>query len=359
MAEDDHSRKADPEPRLLCALPPAVPVILPQDVGPNRAFAIRVGARKWVNGTVLHYCFLDRTLAPNKWMWLDKQKEVVRWAFGIWKAKGIGLSFKEITESAEAELTIGCLQDNRSWSYVGTDVLSFKDLGRTMNYGWDLTTAWGRATALHEIGHAIGLSHEHQSPKSGIVWNVNKVYEYFRGPPNHWKDPDIKSNILDQLDPTEVEGSDWDASSIMEYPFEPGLITSPKPYDTLGIGENTVLSAGDVKWATTWYPTLGKPEPISAMQLRRMEGVAGQQFDYVFEPEATREYKVQVLGKSDCKVVIFEEREGVPRYFAGEDDSGQPTNATIEVRMVKGRQYVIRVRLNYIELLEGTGIVIT
>jgi hypothetical protein len=232
---------------LLCAQPAPVPIVLPNGLSPTRESAIRIGAKKWVNGTILHYHFLDRSTAPN-WTWTETQKDVVRWAFGIWKQLGIGLSFVEVGDVTEAEIRIGCLRDNRSWSYVGTDNLTNRDLGRTMNFGWDLTTTWGKATAIHEIGHAIGLSHEHQNPKAGIVWNEQQVYEYFSGQPNNWDHSTIYNNILRKLDVSEVEGSNWNPRSIMEYPFRPGLIISPKPYDTKGIGENTTLSQADIEW---------------------------------------------------------------------------------------------------------------
>src|SRR5262249_13757272 len=117
-----------------------------------------------------------------------------------------------------------CQADDGSWSYIGTDILKYQDLGRTMNYGWDLTTIWGHATALHEIGHTLGLPHEHQNPGAGIVWNEPKVYAYFSGPPDNWDHDTIFSNIIKKLRESDVEGSRWDPQSIMHYPFEPGLI---------------------------------------------------------------------------------------------------------------------------------------
>ena len=59
------------------------------------------------------------------------------------------------------------------------------------------------------------------------------------------------------------------------------------------------------------------------MQLERLDADAGQQRDFVFEPAATRDYTIQTMGASDCKVVLFEERDGKPRYFTGTDDSGE------------------------------------
>jgi len=76
-----------------------------------------------------------------------------------------------------------------------------------MNFGWDLTTPYGRDTALHEIGHTLGFPHEHQNPNAGIVWDEDAVLDYFRGPPNNWNDQQINWNILRKLLPGSVTGS--------------------------------------------------------------------------------------------------------------------------------------------------------
>lgn len=48
-----------------------------------------------------------------------------------------------------------------------------------MNFGWPLDTPYGRDTAMHEIGHALGLEHEHQNPFAGITWDIDAVRRYF------------------------------------------------------------------------------------------------------------------------------------------------------------------------------------
>jgi hypothetical protein len=343
---------------LLCAQPEPTPVVLPPGLDALRALAIQIGAKKWINGTVLHYHFPDRITAP-KWKWVEPQKAVVRGAFDIWKGLGIGLSFVEVADASEAEILIGCEQNNRSWSYVGTDTLGHNNLGRTMNFGWDLTTNWGKATAIHEIGHAIGLSHEHQNPKSGIVWDEDKVHAYFSGPPNNWPATTIVQNILRKLNAAEIDGSDWDPLSIMEYPFGPGLIKSPQPYDTQGVGENTALSAADKEWVRRWYPATGAPVPIAVMQFERIPAAAGSQSDFLFKPAATRKYKVQTAGESDCRLVIFEVRDGEPRHHVAEDDSGRDANASIRTKLIKGRTYLIRVRVNFAASADGLGLLVS
>ncbi len=71
----------------------------------------------------------------------------------------------------------------------------------------------------------------------------------------------------------------------------------------------------------------------------------GEQADFAIEPTQTREYAVGSFGDSDTVVVVFEERDGEPRFLAGQDDGGTPHNATLKVRLVKGRRYFVRVRL--------------
>src|SRR6266540_903427 len=171
------------------------PVLSP-DLAPGRARAIRLIRAKWVNGTVLHYYFLD---GPNA------QQQAVRDAFAEWKQLGIGLDFVEVRDRSEAEVRVAYADDG-SWSYVGRDVLGISSTQPTMNFGWDLTDDYGHTTALHEIGHTIGFPHEHQNPFAGIVWDEPAVYAYFSGAPNNWPQDQTFNNVLRKLDRSEVEG---------------------------------------------------------------------------------------------------------------------------------------------------------
>jgi hypothetical protein len=337
--------------RRYCAQPPQRPIVLPEGIAPSRERAIRLIKNKWVIGTILHFCFVGT-------LWPDDQKDVVRWAFGTWSDVGIGLRFVEVDDPTEAELRIGFDQSDGSWSYVGTDVLKYEDRGRTMNFGWDLTTDWGRATALHEIGHALGMPHEHQNPLAGIVWNEEAVYEAFAKAPNDWSRDQTFHNILRKIPRAEVEGSSWDPLSIMHYPFEPGLIASPQPYDVEGIGENVQPSSHDIAWLRRFYPPQTEASRIEPMQLRSLPADAGAQRDFLFEPAATREYVIRTLGLSDVKIVVFEEREGEPRHLVAEDDSGEEANAEIRVKMVQERRYFICARVHYVTGSAGTALVV-
>jgi hypothetical protein len=345
-----------------CALPPQPVRQLPSDLGAGRLSAILVNQAKWVNGTILHYYFFDRegdgedvTLSDGSsrfvsWVGADDQLEVVRAAFREWKDLGIGLEFKEVSDRSEAEVRIGFMDGDGSWSYVGRGVLGIGANDRTMNFGWDLTTDYGHTTALHEIGHTLGLPHEHQNPFAGIIWDEPKVYEFLGGPPNNWSREQTFHNVLRKLNAAEVAGSSWDPDSIMEYEFPPGLIKEPARFRDEGISPPGTVSPVDKAWVLKWYPG------TDGQQLRRLtafESVAlqlkpAEQADFELRPDASRTYEIATFGTADTVMVLFEEVNGELRFVAGDDDSGTDRNSHLQVKLFQGRRYVVRLRLYWV-----------
>jgi hypothetical protein len=164
--------------RRYCAQPPRRLPVLSPDLSLPRTRAILTNRSKWVNGTQLRYGFLSPDVAEN---WLAEIHD----AFAEWEGLGIGLRFRPEDDPSEAEIRI-TFADDGSWSYVGTDCLDIGAAEATMNFGWDVTPPYGKVTVRHEIGHALGFSHEHQNPFAGIEWNEGAVIVEMAGPPNFW-----------------------------------------------------------------------------------------------------------------------------------------------------------------------------
>ena len=316
-------------------------------VDPDREFLIRYIEKKWVNQTVLHYYFFE---TPRIWRGSNKQKQIVRESFNEWKDLRIGLVFNEVNTPAEAEIRIG-FEAGSSWSYIGRDAIDLvSDTSkRTMNFGWDLDTDYGRDTALHEIGHALGFPHEHQNPNAGIIWNEEAVYTYFSGPPNFWKRENTYHNIIRKLSPATVEGSAWDKDSVMHYQFESGLIIIPEKYQQQPLIPAGGLSLADKNEVRKFYPTKTKMkiQELKPYLSKLVHINPGEQADFLIKPEESRKYTIQTFGKIDTVMVLFEDINGEPVYLSGDDDSGTDLNARIESRLLQGRSYYLRLRLYY------------
>lgn len=347
-----------------CSLPNVPRRSFGPEVNPFRAAAILLSENKWVNGTVIHYYFFDQDTDGEyvfsaggqrvwrSWVGSQDQQNVVREAFRIWKEIGMGLEFIEVDNREDAEVRIGFMPGDGAWSYLGTYVLNIGAGQRTMNFGWTLQGQDGLDTALHEIGHTLGLPHEHQNPNAGIVWDEEAVYTALAQPPNNWPRDVTYRNIIRKLDPETVEGSTWDPDSIMHYPFGPGLIIQPEEYRD-GIYPEAGLSEQDIQWVKTFYPPLKEElEELRPFRSHQLFVKSGEQVDFVIKPKSTRNYTIRTFGESDTILVLFEEDQGELRYRSADDDSGRDYNARIRYRLVKGRRYVVRARLYY-QHLEG------
>jgi len=199
----------------------------------------------WAPGRTLRVQFLDGTPFLH---------DRVRQFASEW-TKHANLSF-EFGDDDDAEIRISFTCDpGSSWSGVGTDNLVEKYFPKhqpTMNFGWfdDNTddTELSRVI-IHEFGHAIGCIHEHQNPKGGIQWNEAAVLAFFKGPPNFWKEDEIRFNVLDKYSEQVLNASEFDPDSIMLYEFPAALTTNQQ-----GTHSNTKLSTMDIEFIRKMYP---------------------------------------------------------------------------------------------------------
>jgi len=324
----------------------------------GRVRLIRQSADKWLNGTTIRYWFFDK---PKKWTASEAQKNVVREAFRKWKSLGIALEFMEVTKRAEADVRIAFDQADGSWSYIGTDVRTKRSDPRTMNFGWSLTQdpQEGMDTAIHEIGHTLGFPHEHQNPFAGIVWNEPAVYASLAAPPNKWSKATTFHNIIEKIVPDTVQGSAWDPDSVMHYPFEAGLIDKPEKYRS-GLTPAGGLSARDTLWALKFYPginTAAMPM-LAPLQSTALMLQAGQQENFSFKPDATREYEFRTFGTADTVMALYEKSAAGAPPIAEDDDSGSDRNAYIKAKLKAGQDYTLRIRLHYAKATGQTAVMV-
>ncbi len=348
VGPSNNSKQGEEDRAQYCSLPAVPDRQLDATIDPNRASLIRYIEKKWVNHTVLHYHFLG---TPSEWQGDESQQQVVRESFAAWKDFGIGLEFREVGEPADAEVRIGFERGAGSWSYVGRDAIDLitDPNDRTMNFGWDLTTPYGRDTALHEIGHTLGFPHEHQNPNAGIVWDEEAVYSYFGGPPNYWNRDKAYYNIIRKISSAAVQGSQWDKDSIMHYQFPSGLIVVPEKYENQPLTPAPGLSTMDIDEVLKFYPgeTESQSPELKPYLSQLLQIDPGEQLDFQIQPRVTRKYTIQTFGNLDTVMVLFEDENGESVYLAGDDDSGTNLNAKIEIRLRRGRTYYLRIRLYY------------
>ena len=342
-----------------CAAKPPERRAFGPDMAPDRMEAIFAHEKKWVNGTRLRYHFFDKrsdgetvlTAGGRRkfvsWVGPKSQQDVVRKAFDLWSKVGIGLGFEEVADRNDAEIRIGFMQGDGSWSYLGRDILNRGKNQRTMNFGWDLTGVDGLDTALHEIGHTLAMPHEHQNPFAGIVWDEAKVIADLAQPPNNWDEATTRWNILRKIEPDTVIGSSWDPDSIMHYPFRAGMILEPKRFRTEPLIPAGGLSERDKAWALDTYPRIGRKDVVKLEPFvsARLTLAAGQQFNGSFTPDESRKYTIQTFGPTDTVLTVFESGEGNERFLAGDDDSGEEFNSKVTVRLARGTTYLVRLRL--------------
>jgi serralysin len=198
--------------------------------------AVSVGKR-WRPGRTLHIAFLEG--AP-------KLRQKVAFYAQQW-TQYANITFL-FDNRADAEIRITFQRDIGTWSYVGTDALDISPDQPTMNYDDLIANSSDYAFSyyvLHEFGHALGLVHEHQSPKAGIQWNKAAVKKDHLGQSDDY----LETNIFKRYEHSQTQYSKFDPHSIMVYRI-------PKTWTLNGIeiSENATLSETDKQYIQKWYP---------------------------------------------------------------------------------------------------------
>ena len=132
--------------------------------------------------------------------------------------------------------------------------------------GW-ISGTFG-STILHEMCHALGQQHEHTTPfNNPIIYDKDKVYKYYAGPPNNWSKESTDGNVLAINNIKDTTGSDYDPYSIMRYQVNTDLLVTPVPAAVTAWANihPYVLSNCDKFYLRKLYPGKALPEGVTSL----------------------------------------------------------------------------------------------
>jgi serralysin len=238
------ARKRSSQPRL----------IQPLTFAPERA---AMADARWPNGATIKVGFLNR---PDQYG--QGLRQWVKWACFVWSCYA-NLKW-DFVEGNDADVTVNFEAKLAPYgtysSAIGNEAKEFIAAGQpSVHLVFDPSDADNdsqelQRVILHEIGHVLGLIHEHERADRPILWDQPAVYRYYRElTAGEWTWQEIHDQVIAPYMGALAGETDFDPLSIMMYPFPKGLAQyeDGTPFVT---GWNHQLTPQDISLAGQMYP---------------------------------------------------------------------------------------------------------
>jgi hypothetical protein len=238
-----------------------VPVKLPNTTAgfePSAVEGVVDEFRLWQTGSTLTACFFGGSQQLRKYF-VESSEDIFE-NTNLKLNYGKEPSYNECGEGAY-HIRIAFDPKNGNWSYIGTDSIRIASNKPSLNIGYGsdsdfslVNKAHLKGVILHELGHAIALQHEHQSPeaKCDTEFDWNKIYATFKSNYN-WSKDKVDTNLRQLTASPRLRTTDYDKKSIMHYYFAPWMFTKGDK-SRCYTNENLKLSSVDKETIEASYP---------------------------------------------------------------------------------------------------------
>ncbi|NKB64011.1 MAG: hypothetical protein GKR95_18480 [Gammaproteobacteria bacterium] len=173
---------------------------------------------------------------------------------------GSSPNYHECNSDSEYHIRVNLKNGGGNWSYIGTDSIRTSQTSQSLHisvaspFNLNNRRKLG-GTILHELGHALALKHEHQSPESKCEDEIDwpKIYQELAMPPNEWDRDKVDYNLRRVIASSRLRTSEYDPESIMHYALPSSWFLNGDQ-STCFITRNNTLSALDQEAAKEVYP---------------------------------------------------------------------------------------------------------
>ena len=212
----------------------------------------------WPFGRQLSACFFDGDSQLRSFfvevskVWTTGTSMVIDFASGP--------TFSSCNNTKPSDIRISFARSG-SWSYVGTDSRRYDLDGPSLNVDYSQGRTWETMDKkefahliLHELGHALALEHEHQSPEAACdaEFDWSKVYAQMKRDAG-WSTKEVDFNMRALASSPRLRTTEYDKKSIMHYYFAPWMFIKGKDSKCY-VSDNSEPSSMDLKLMRESYP---------------------------------------------------------------------------------------------------------